>query len=665
MSAEVQTTMNEPCFSEQKRLGAGFWTLLLILLGVYIAVVSVQPIRVLDAPYDDRLFFSEAVHIANGEWLGPYTDITLIKGPGYPIFLALCHIMGLPVLLAERLFYGFFCLVCVICLGQVIRRRAVLLAMYVLLLFSPGIFETPHATRIYRDGIYPALTGMILVCAFALVLRRKWSLKQQLPWSIGLGVSLAFFWLTREEGMWLAPSITLLLAGAWIAGMRDKPSRGWRTISLIAISLGIWGAALLSVSLINRHYYGFFGVVETKAKPLEAAYGALVRVKPEHEDRYIPVPRDARVRIYSVSRAFAQLEPYLEGSVGADWQNTSELFERRTHGGIAGGWFIFALRESVMRAGFDENPKQEMEFYRRLARQVNAACDSGKLPAGPRRSGIGPRIDRVSIPWIWKSYKNALVWTLTLPDYRSAASASSAPSDLVTSVQDFTDSLAPVREQTSVHGWAFSPLWGPVTLSLEAMDGSALPIVIDKPAEDGIYQYFLQRGNNWPSAHNARFSISTRDPRPCQLVVQAGNKQLGKFSLEAPFGYQQGPNLCMAIDSIDHGDTANYQSVDADRFHILDGIATVYQHVLPWLSGAALLSAAIAFIAFILGRRDPLLLFMISLLGAVMARFGVVALLDATSFPAINLGYLASVYPPLFMFIGAALAQPFSQRCAR
>ena len=47
-----------------------------------------------NAPHDDGLFLALGQSLAEGKWLGSFNQFTLMKGPGYPAFLALIHWIG-------------------------------------------------------------------------------------------------------------------------------------------------------------------------------------------------------------------------------------------------------------------------------------------------------------------------------------------------------------------------------------------------------------------------------------------------------------------------------------------------------------------------------------------------------------------------------------------
>ena len=106
----------------------------------------------------------------------------------------------------------------------------------------------------------------------------------------------------------------------------------------------------------------------------------------------MPVPKETREEIYRYSPTFAELRPFLEGPIGDSWAVPSATLP----GGediateIAGGWFMWALRDAVAVAGYCQNGKTAMGFYDRLAHEVDRACDEGVLPSGPRRSTMLP-----------------------------------------------------------------------------------------------------------------------------------------------------------------------------------------------------------------------------------------------------------------------------------
>lgn len=51
---------------------------------------------------------------------------------------------------------------------------------------------------------------------------------------------------------------------------------------------------------------------------------------------------------------------------------------------------MWALRDAVAFAGHGRSAREALDFYQRLADEINAACDRGDLPAGPPRATMFP-----------------------------------------------------------------------------------------------------------------------------------------------------------------------------------------------------------------------------------------------------------------------------------
>jgi len=249
------------------------------------------------APGDDELLLSQAESILRGEWLGPLTDLTLVKGAGYPIWLAANHLLGLPLLFSQALLYAIACAVLVVAVRPLLAPWARAL-VYVIVLFNPSSWAEEPATRIIRDGFYSSVTLLLLALATGLALRISRGLGVSTKWALGTGLTGAVVALTREEGIWLVPSLLLLLSlgvlRAWRGGLRT-----W--ILPVAVAAAAFAVPVGTVATLNYRYYGLFTTCEATAGYYLAAYGALTRVKTANWNPYVPVPLDARRRIYAVS----------------------------------------------------------------------------------------------------------------------------------------------------------------------------------------------------------------------------------------------------------------------------------------------------------------------------------------------------------------------------
>jgi len=205
------------------------------------------------------------------------------------------------------------------------------------------------------------------------------------------------------------------------------------------------------VCALNARYYGWFGTVEFRASEFKDAYGALLRVRIGPGIPFVPVTRQTREAVYAVSPTFATLRPHLEGPLGQGWAGASQAVTHLPPDQlqIGGGWFMWALRDSVTAAGFCRDAGTALGYYHRLAVEVNQACDDGRLPAGPRRSGfLPPGHPGLAREWLGacQEFAEYLVWFRGFSAY---APASIGSFDELRPFRDLTrDRLAPASYDT-------------------------------------------------------------------------------------------------------------------------------------------------------------------------------------------------------------------------
>ncbi len=370
-----------------------FWTAV-ALTAAKLWLTNGQTIYAIGAAiHDDKLFALQAAHILNGNWLGPYNQFTLAKGPFFPLFLAGVFWIGLPLILVQQLVYAAASVAVTRALAPWFRTAGAQFGLYVLLLLNPMSWDAGNLGRLMRQNIYTPLALLIVAGLVQLFHRRRESWRRQAGPAALAGTALGCFWLTREESVWLLPAIGLLLFGIVAALGRETLLR-WRPL---AASFGLFlGAALLPILIVctlNYRHYGWFGTVEFRAAEFKDAYGALTRLKVGPDlPHQVPVTRQMREVAYELSPAFAQLQPYLEGPIGFHWVE-KHLFPAEERQ-IRGGWFVWAIRDAMMAAGLSPDAATAMHNYRLIADEINAACDGGRVPARPRRSGFVPLLSR-------------------------------------------------------------------------------------------------------------------------------------------------------------------------------------------------------------------------------------------------------------------------------
>lgn len=616
------------------------------------------------ADHDDRLFLRLADALLSGHWLGKYDYLILIKAPFYPLWIALVHFLGIPLLLSQQILYAVACWVFVVALRPLLRGEGGRLLLFTLLLFNPISFQDGAATRVMREGIYPALTLLVAACAFAIALRSGRESPCPRRWLMGLGVALAAFWLTREEGVWMLPLVGICLA--WAACR----SHGGNILSLVAgfvIPGLIWAGAVATVAGINKHQYGVFTTAEQKWAPFLSAYGALTRVRHAHWNPYVPVPQEARERIYAASPAFAELRPFLEGRIGRDRIEDS-CQALSICDDIAGGWFQWALRGAIRAAGHYGSGPDAARYYRRLAREVNRACDEGRLDClPPRASLLSPWRSDYFRPWVdavFRGGKELFGFAGTQP----VPGPSAGPRERLFFFEDLTRTrLAPRHELCRVEGWMFSP-HPALRLSLHRPNGDLVNNVSVVLRQNPVgHASVLRQEPDLPKAGETPFEI--RDIR-CQalsnfhLRFSSGDRtvhdlELGK-PLPTPPNCLETPDLrlCIAYFGVqDDRPPRALAQYDSWKLKFLGGIGAAYETLSPPLSLLALFAyLARGGLALFRDRvMPPAWIIGTALLAAIAARLAILAWLEVSSFRTLNPHYCSAAYPLVLAFVFTAL----------
>ena len=165
-------------------------------------------------------------HIADGKWLGPYTALTLFKGPGYPLFLAASSLTGVSFNTVQYLLFFLSSMYFATVMSSVSCAKRWFYLIFILVLMCPAYYAI---LRVLREPVYTSLTLALIAASTSLLFRRRRATSSLVP-AVGVGLLAGLYWVTREEGIWILPSLGVLTFAALLAGVsglcRSAPL-GW------------------------------------------------------------------------------------------------------------------------------------------------------------------------------------------------------------------------------------------------------------------------------------------------------------------------------------------------------------------------------------------------------------------------------------------------------
>lgn len=345
-----------------------FGLVLLVLFRLWL--VHTEDIYGSATEYDALWYLTSA---KNWYWGAPYSWTAFVRPPAYPLFIALVHACGIPLRIAIELLQIAGYLV----LTAAFRRAGipiwVCLLAFAVMVLHPATFA--HNNYTMSESFYAAMLPLALGGLLLVLFTRK---TRHALWT---GAALAILWNTREESFLVA----VILLVVFMIGLTEcrAATHSWKASLSIwsrpaAILLGTLAVLVLAVNAANYRAFHSFAKSELNSAPFKAAFKALLRIEPSRVQRYIAVSTESLEKAFEGSPTFAQLKPQFDGDLGRAWQTPA-----RTTLGVSefGCWFMWALRNAAANTGVHTDPSSANRFYETVAREINRACDDGRIPS--------------------------------------------------------------------------------------------------------------------------------------------------------------------------------------------------------------------------------------------------------------------------------------------
>lgn len=368
----------------QRRNALFFWIFVILLAIVKQFLVYNLPIYgITNAVPDDGLMVYLAENLRNGQWLGAYQRLTLVKGIGYPLFLAVCNLLPFSYLSISSIFYTISVLCMVYAVKPIFKTYGSLAVLYTVLLFCPVSSALFTFQRVYRNSISAAQVLLIIGSFAGMYFRREWSIKRQLPWAFGAVVGFVSFYYTREDAIWIVPFVlvvTFIYGGTvvfrfWKAKRIDMLYR----ILLILLPILCMAGTGKVISFLNQHYYGTAVINELNDGAFAKMMKTIYSVEDEMELEQTSVSRAKLEKLYENSPTLSGIRKEMDVQLAA-WcgdEEYSKVWE------VKDGWFFWILRDAMSDAGYYESPETMEDFCNRVTEELKKAIDDSKLETRP------------------------------------------------------------------------------------------------------------------------------------------------------------------------------------------------------------------------------------------------------------------------------------------
>lgn len=524
-----------------------YWFVIFIVISIIIKhILTINlPMNVRDdMGADEYLMLYLAENLVKGNYLGPYNCFTLVKGIGFPLFLAFAYKLGISYLSLYSLFYSVACLITLVPIRKMIKNRFMLLVIFITLLFCPATIDN-NVQLVYRNMlIIPQ--SLILLSSLMMMYFTLYEDKNKLfGWTVLASLSWIFLWHTREDSIWSFPLVfmtyfVLILIILFGKKYRLKKKQRISRISLVTLPFLVLILSIHIISFINYKYYGIYTTNQLNNSNYTKAVMLMMKVKPKKEIEHVEITRETLQRIYKVSPTFAKLSDVIE----EDYEHKNGLvMAGEDNGEINEDLITWELLGAASAKGYYETASKAEKFWGKVYAELNGAIDAGKIETRvtlPSRSLIPFPTKKGSFQKLLMSIGDLFLKAASYK-YSYIVIPESKYNDNIIRRYETISGAYSVRKDSAivkVNGCVFSKNNNiNINIGFEDDNGNLLKMIEMYDSED-VYNYYIKEENNeYYNAKKCRYNdyleiTDLSDASDIYLVVRNNfNEKLAYYNI--------------------------------------------------------------------------------------------------------------------------------------
>ena len=340
-----------------------YWFILAIIVVIAMRVLlsfSLPSFYLNNLRYDDSLMVDQAKSLNNGEYLGEYSDITLIKGLAYPIFLYITNLLGMSYSMMLTIIYILACIYFIYSLKKIITNKLILFTIFAFLMLNPISFSSELFQRLYRNS----LTIIELLFFFGTIINIISSKKRCYLYYIFLGIITAIMFLTREDNIWV------VIIYAIVVIYKLYKERKIKTILQALIPICITAILLNIVCYINYINYGIYTYNEITNSSFKKAYLKILQIKDDEKKDQVAIPKSTLYKLSENSKLFNLSKQFIDAKYNQLSNGTDEIYN---------GNMVWYLRYWIYKRNNIKTGEEANKYWEDLSDEIDRLFEEGKL----------------------------------------------------------------------------------------------------------------------------------------------------------------------------------------------------------------------------------------------------------------------------------------------
>lgn len=369
-----------------KKIWKKYWFIIVVIILCIIKqlVAASIPVFARDAGGPDQYkLLQDAESLYAGDYLtsGQYGIFALFKRAiSFPLFLAICHWMGVSYMAGYTLLYTGASLLALYAIKQFTDNRILLTMSFVIILFCPFSYDST-VQMIYNLSFTAPLAVAGIACLMLVYCRLDYKNSIILFWSILSGINMCAIWLNREDSMWILPLVGVFLVITFSSVLKKRKRIGKKNVIIKILILSFPVISILAgdigLSCINYVKYGIYTTNDYTATNFEKAYNSLLRIYQNYYPADCSITKEMLEQAYEVSPAVKELKPYMDEFY--EYNSYDQMGVDPYDGEIEDSLMNIALRDAASRCGYYENANLANDYWGRVNEELEKAFEEEKI----------------------------------------------------------------------------------------------------------------------------------------------------------------------------------------------------------------------------------------------------------------------------------------------
>ena len=385
-----------------------YFIILLVVFSIirYFISYNIPSFYLQNLRYDDALMIKELGYLYNGDYLGPYSSFTLIKGIIFPIILEYSKFLSISYSSIFTILYICSCLYFIFSISRIIKSKKVLLILYLVLLFNPVTFSSELFQRLYINTI--SITELLFFLGS--IINFAYSKNNILLHSIVLGAISSLMLLSRNDNIWIYIIITLLIIYRLFKSEKIKIKNLFTYVTpfiIIIISLNL-------ISFVNYSHYNVYSYNELENSYFKDAYNKVRQIETNESYDNVTITKNMFYELCDNSKVFNISKEVIDSCYN------DKHIKKTSDGQIDNGNMIWLFRSLIYNNEKFKNGREANDYFKKLSEELDDLFEKGKLKKKSGFSSVFINVpNKNEIKKIPKSLIEAIIYTTTYKNVKT------------------------------------------------------------------------------------------------------------------------------------------------------------------------------------------------------------------------------------------------------